>query len=206
MKQLSFIFLALLLSTSLNAQEIEVKAKKQQIGISYMSLGTNGMYTTNTMIGGPSIKAENFFGFGAHYIRELNKTFDLELGLEYMQHKFSVGTDYQLSEGAVFPGGVYREEKVSLVNIPITVRANFLNYFFVNGGPILDFDYGLDNTFDNQNGVGLLLGAGVNYEFNNGLSLFLNPNLKMHSLIPFDDGKDRISESSLRFGVSYSLK
>lgn len=197
MKKVNFVIVALILSVSTIAQENH-QSPKQSIGISYLSFGANWIYATDGLIGGPSIKAENFFGFGAHYIKEINSTFDLEIGLEYMKHSFLVG--------AVYPGAVYRKENVSLVNIPVNVRANFLDYFFINGGPILDFGYGTDNIIDNQNGIGLLLGAGVNYEFTSGISVFLNPNFKMHSLITLEEGKNRISDSSLRIGISYSLK
>lgn len=97
---------------------------------------------------------------------------------------------------------------LSLINIPLTVRANFANYFFANVGLLLGFETSSSNIIDKQSGVGALLGVGVQYELNNGLGLFVNPYTKMHALIPFSAEKyhQRLLEWGLRVGVTYSFR
>ena len=75
------------------------------------------------------------------------------------------------------------DKDFSLINIPITVRANFLNYFFANGGLLLDFD--VDTSSPVASGMGAILGIGSQYEFNNGIGLFVNPYAKTHALLTF---------------------
>ena len=97
---------------------------------------------------------------------------------------------------------------LSLINIPLTVRANFANYFFVNGGLLLDFETSSSKIIDNQSGVGALLGVGAQYQLNNRLGLFINPYTKLHALIPFasETYHDRLWEWGVRVGVTYSFK
>ncbi|MFA5655467.1 MAG: hypothetical protein WDA37_01840, partial [Dysgonamonadaceae bacterium] len=97
---------------------------------------------------------------------------------------------------------------LSLINIPITVRVNFANYLFVNGGLLLDFETSSSNNIDKQSGVGAVIGVGAQYEFNNSLGLFINPYAKLHALLPFpaETYPQRLLEWGVRVGVTYSFR
>lgn len=97
---------------------------------------------------------------------------------------------------------------VSLIDIPVTLRANFLKYFYANSGVLFDIDISDSNTIDDQSGIGAMLGVGLNYDFGFGASIFINPYIKMHSIIPFSqEGSihQRLTESAVRFGITYQL-
>jgi len=95
-----------------------------------------------------------------------------------------------------------------VLNIPLTLRANFLKYFFINGGLFVDIDISTSSPVDNQTGIGALLGISVKYDFKNGISVFGNPYTKLHSLIPFSDTKyhQRILETGIRIGITCDLR
>ncbi|MBV5348356.1 hypothetical protein JZU61_01600, partial [bacterium] len=80
-------------------------------------------------------------------------------------------------------------------------------YFFANGGLFFDLDMNNSSPIDSQTGIGGLLGLGAKYDFNYGVSIFVNPYLKFHSLISFssDDNKQKVHESGFRVGLNYNL-
>ena len=127
---------------------------------------------------------------------------EVETGIEYARH-------YIIIEPNLPPNidSSPRKKNFGLVNIPISLRANFLKYFFVNGGLILGIDGSMDSSIDNQSGIGTLLGVGIKYDFKSGVSVFVNPYLKVHSLLSFNDFQhhQRIWESAVRVGLTYKL-
>ena len=136
------------------------------------------------------------------YLYQLNQTFSVETGIEYAEYKIIVEPNLPM-----IYGGTPYPAKFSLMQIPATVRVNFLKYFFVNGGVFLDFGATSSNVAVDQNGIGANFGVGVKYEFNRRFSLFVNPYTKFHSLLPFTPtvNRDRLYESGFRFGVMISL-
>ncbi len=102
------------------------------------------------------------------------------------------------------------DKKMSLINIPITARINFLKYFFVNGGFMLNFEAGGSSPIDSQSGVGALLGIGAKYAFDNGLGVFVNGYNKTYAWIPFSADKNdyrwRLEENGVRIGLTYNIK
>ena len=60
---------------------------------------------------------------------------------------------------------------------------------------------------DSQTGIGGIIGLGLKYDSQLGVSVFVNPYFKAYSLIPFTevDNHQRLMESGLRFGLMYKL-
>jgi len=197
-----FIFVA---SLSSYAQKNENETRKSQIGITFSSFGDNDVVRSQELIGSASKSGDSFYTIGINYLYKLNNTFDVETGIEYSNHKIIV-------KSMVLPDmDAYSSNysaNLSLVNIPITLRVNFLKYFFVNGGLLFEMDAGTSSPIDGQTGIGSVLGLGIKCDFKSGLSVFANPYLKAHSLVPFTSGDNhqRVMESGFRFGLMYSLK
>ena len=128
---------------------------------------------------------------------------ETETGIEYAKHNIII-------EAHPHPGAESSSEKtsLSLLNIPLTLRANFLKYFFVNGGLIVDIDLSKNSGISDQTGIGSLLGVAAKYAFKNGVSVFVNPYTKVHALIPFkvDHQHQRIRENGIRIGMTYNFK
>lgn len=82
-----------------------------------------------------------------------------------------------------------------------------MKFFFVNGGLLLDLDANSSSPIDSQTGIGGLLNLGAKYDFDCEASIFVNPYLKFHSLIPFSpgDNQQKVYESGFRVGLTYNL-
>lgn len=205
MRVFTFFFLCFIASFKSNAQTNEGQTRKGQIGITFSSFGENDVVRSKELMGGASYNGDKFLTFGINYLYKLNNTFDIETGIEYSNHKIFI--KYMLLPHMDYYSPDY-SASLSLINIPVILRANFLKYFFVNGGLLLDIDAGTSRPIDSQTGIGSVLGLGIKYDFKSGFSVFVNPYSKLHSLVPFSSGDNhqRIMESGFRFGLMYKLK
>ena len=205
MRQFIFPFFSLfliLLSVYVKAQDSTKYEFTGNIGISYSSFGDNKISRNDPLIGEASYNSVRFFTIGIHYNKELYEWLDIETGVKYSKHTIRI-------DPVLYPPNDYPSytENFSLINIPINLRANFLKYFFINGGPFLELDPSISSSIDSQTGIGFSGGLGVKYDFNFGVSLFVNPYLKFHALFPFsgESNQQKIYESALRVGISYDL-
>ena len=197
-----FIFVA---SLSTYAQKNEEKTRKGQIGITFSSFGENDVVRSQELMGGASYPGDTFFTLGINYLSKLNNFLDVETGIEYSNHKIIVKPMVIPNMDSYSPN--YRSS-ISLINIPVTLRVNFLKYCFINGGLLFDMDASTSSPIDSQTGIGSVMGLGIKYDFKSGLSVFANPYYKMHSLAQFSsaDNHQRLIESGFRFGLMYKLK
>lgn len=174
-----------------------------KIGITYTSLGANEVFMFTALDGAGSFEGKGFYAIGLNYLQPINTWLVLETGIEYTQQNISIHPNVPPNAD-----GFELKEELNLMNVPLTLRANFLKYFFVNGGLILDIDISKSNSIDNQTGIGTLLGAGAKYDFRNGMSVFINPNLRFHSLIPFANTRyhQRAFDTGFRIGLEFPLR
>lgn len=204
MKITCLIFPVLLSVSSFtsSAQEKGADPRKSQIGISVSSFGSNDLIYFQQLEGAASYNGEKFFTLGLTYLYPINKKIDLETGIEYSHHEINILPNVPPGMDDT-PTSVF----MTLVNIPVTVRVNFKKYFFINGGLFLDIDAGTSEQLNSQTGIGGLVGLGIKYDSDYRISVFVNPYLKVHSLIPFStsDQHQRLMESGFRFGLIYSL-
>jgi hypothetical protein len=196
------LFSIFVLTLSSFAQKDEIPTRKGQLGISWSGFGSNDVYRSQELIGGASYHGDQFYTLGINYLYPLNKTFDIETGVEYSNHKIIITP-------MVYPGMDYppHREKFSLISIPASVRVNFARYFFISGGIFLDIDASNSMPIDSQTGMGANLGIGVKYKFKCGVTAFVNPYTKAHSLLAFSPGtyQQHLMESGFRFGLMYQL-
>ncbi len=186
----------------ITAQDSSTKFSKAKIGIAFSSFGDNAPVFFEKIIGAPSYFGEKFHTLSINYLYPINTWLEAETGIEYAKHHIII-------ESHAYPGVEFSSEKtnLSLINIPLTLRANFLKYFFVNGGLIVNIDATKNSEISNQTGIGSLLGVAAKYDFNNGISVFVNPYTKIHALIPFkaENHHQRIWENGIRIGLTLSL-
>jgi hypothetical protein len=188
---------------SIYAQKSDGESRKAKIGITFSSFGKNDVFRHEEYEGGASYNSDKFYTIGFNFVYKLNKTFDFETGIEYANHKITIYPEFFPNNDKP-PYGV----KFSLINVPVTLRVNFLKYCFLNGGLNLDFDPTVSSPIDSQDGIGALLGIGLKYNFKYGISAFINPYFKAHSLVSFStvENRQRVLESGFRFGIMYKLK
>ena len=202
-KSVILIYLLILgISITSKAGDAEPNRGKSQIGLTFSSFGSNDLMIFQKTMGGPGYNIDGFRTFGINYSYKLNRAIDFETGIEYAEYKIIIVPNLPL-----IYGGTPNLAKFSLIQVPATIRLNFLKYFFVNGGVFLDIDATSSNLIVNQNGLGANLGLGLKFDLNRTLSLFANPYAKVHSLIPFAStrSQQRLFESGFRFGIMVRL-
>jgi len=192
MKRIIFSSCLLLFSVYINAQKI---------GVTFSSFGQNNVIRFVGLEGAASYSSDHFYILGITCLYPLNRL-EIETGLEYASHTLLVKPNLPPAMD-----NSPHSARFSLMNIPLTFRINFLKYFFLNGGVIIDIDISSEMPLDKQTGIGSMLGAGVKYDFDFGGSVFVNPYMKLHSLVPFfrDNYHQRLLESGIKLGISYNF-
>ena len=199
---LFILFSIFIASFSCNAQKNEGERQRGQIGITFSSFGDNDVIRFQKLLGDASYNRDKFCTIGITYLYKLNHTFDLETGIEYSKQNIII----KPMPNPQMDNSPYRAD-FSLVNLPVTIRLNFLKYCFINAGMLVDMDATNSSPIDSQTGIGGMMGLGIKYDFNSGISVFANPYLKMHSLIPFSSQRypQRLMESGFRFGLMFTV-
>jgi hypothetical protein len=204
MKKIIFLFAICQLTSQflLTAQEKNSRLTDAEVGISFSSFGDNIVFRFTELTGAASYTGDNFYTFGINYLSGINTWLETETGLEFSKHNIIIHPNLPPDMD-----NAPRNASFELINIPVTVRANFLKYFFVNGGLLFDFDVSKNSPIDNQTGIGTILGLAVKYSFDCGVSAFVNPYTKAHTLIPFsaDNYHQRLWENGFRVGITYDL-
>ena len=182
------------------AQKDEVNNQKSQLGITFSAFGKCDIMSFQKSEGGAGYNGDRYYSLGIIYLYRLNKTLDIEIGIEYSNYKIIITPNLPPQMD-----NTPHTENFSLIDIPLTLRVNFLKYCFINGGIGLDIDAGKLGPIDSQTGIGANLGLGLKYDFKLGLSAFANPYLKVHSLISFSsvENPQRLIESGFKFGLIY---
>lgn len=204
MKRPLLITLSFLLMNKyfINAQESVSRIRDNKIGITFSSFGNNDVFRSHELVGAASYDGDYFYAVGVNYITPMNKWLEAETGIEYARHYINIEPNLPPNMDSS-----PRKVNVGLMNIPLSLRANFLKCFFVIGGLILGIDGSLNSSIDNQSGIGILFGVGIKYDFNSDISVFVNPYTKIHSLLSFTDFQNhqRILENGIRIGLTYNL-
>ena|ERR1035437_5043032 len=198
MKNISCLLLIFMLSAPV------LKAQKAEVGITFSALSDNSIARfKDDYMSDSGTDAGKSYTFGITYLKPLNKWLNVETGIELLQSKASIHSIVSTTSGVTT---VFRYGTLSLLNVPLGVRANFWKYCFVNGGVVLDVDVSSNSPVQTQTGLGSLLGFGLKYDFKTGISLFVNPYMKIHSFpLSFQTNQEHLLESAVRFGVSYKL-
>jgi len=201
MKKITSLTCFLVCFIALHGQE-NTTPKNQKVGITFSSFGENDVIRFNELDGAAYYEGENFYTLGIQYTCSIKKWLALESGLELAQHDVTIHPVY--IPGADLSTG---EGDFMLITVPVTLKASIFKYLFINGGVILDMDISTNSPIDSQTGLGPMAGVGLQYEFNFGASVFLNPYLRIHSLLPFADieNHQRVWENGFRFGILYHV-
>lgn len=147
-----------------------------------------------------------FYTIGFNYLKPLSSWLDLETGLEYSRKLGEVKTVF-------FGDAMIEKANATMASIPLTLRANFLRFFFVNGGLLTDLDLGgyEHKSYESiryQSGIGPVVGLGVKYDFKSGGQIFINPYFKRRAYISFSENEDRLKmdETGIKVGMYFKAK
>ncbi|PRY96944.1 outer membrane beta-barrel protein [Marinilabilia salmonicolor] len=196
MRPLILILSLSLLTFSGFAQQQNPSNKK--LGITFTAVGDNDVSTSNALDGAGSTYGEGFFSIGLSYQQNLSKNWlKFKTGLEYSHQKIR-------TESAPYSPEIEKtitHSNFSLITIPVTLKARFLKFLFLEGGGIVDVYTGPDARIDSQAGLGVELGYGIQYEMNSGWMLTITHYARMHALLSFMGEDQHLWENGLRFGV-----
>ncbi len=201
-KSFGLPFLVSFISLSLGAQTDLLDESPGKVGISYSSFGESSIIRFQSLVGAPGYHHDQFVTLGINYFHPILDWLDLETGVEFSQHIIYVHPNLPPMIDVAA-----RRATLSLLSIPATLRASLFRYFFFNGGVFLNIDSSGSSPIDSQSGLGGMVGAGIQYKFNIGLGLFVNPYFKAHALVPSSPGHNhqRLLETGLRMGITYRL-
>ena len=179
-------------------------AKEFKAGLAVTPIGENAVFHLMPgLVGSPGYYGDNFYTVGVTFQIPITARLEVETGFEYSKHSIIIHPNLPKGED-----NTPYKTAFKLVSIPVTLNTKFLKYFFVNGGGLLDIDARTSGSIDNQTGLGIILGAGVKYDFKFGGSIFVNPYVKVHALAPFlwnPYYHERLAESGIRVGVTYNM-
>ncbi|PKP12078.1 MAG: hypothetical protein CVU09_00855 [Bacteroidetes bacterium HGW-Bacteroidetes-4] len=195
---LSFIMINQYATAQVNAP----KLLNGKIGLTFSSFGENQVFRFSEYDGAPGYESDYFRTLGISWIYPVNAWLEFETGVEFAEHHITINPTLPPDLE-----NTSRPANFSLINVPFSLRANFLKYFFMNGGLILDIDASTSSSIDNQTGIGTLLGFAAKYDFSFGLTAFVNPYFKVHSIMPFQDSDhhQRVWENGVRLGLTYDF-
>jgi hypothetical protein len=127
------------------------------------------------------------------------------LSLQKLKDKYT-NSSFRYSNASLDPDHSPHNTHLSLIEIPVTVRLNFWQHFFINGGLLLDFDITKNKHLDNQTGIGAMWRVGAKYDFKNmPIGLFLNPYAKYRPLVPFTERNYHLRTFELGFRVAWCI-
>lgn len=163
--------------------------------------------TRSEIDGGGDYDGKMGYALGLEYSRELFKNFEVLSGIHYSSNKInskssaSLGPEFPVTKGSF---------KINYVSIPIQVKYSFCNYFFVNGGTILNFDKGekysstkdkLESTINGK--FGLLVGIGAKFDFKENYCVIINPYFQTNDLS--SDRHENFYNIGVKLGVGYKF-
>jgi len=188
----------IIIAMTLNAQ--------YKVGFIITPAGYNEVFQKIGLDGAPSYSGDGFYTFGITCQFPVVSCLDMEIGLDYSKHTIEITPNLPPDPDNI-PNNIPYKSSLNLISIPITLKIDFLKYLFVNGGCLLDIDTNSSSPIYNQTGLGAILGLGIKYDFSFGGTIFVNPYLKGHSLVPFSPGNyhERLFESGIRIGFLYNL-
>lgn len=157
-----------------------------------------------------SYENTNSYEIGLRYLRKMSKNFSVETGINFFKSQVSFISPKTMADEV---RKVYKLADLRLISIPIYANYSFGKYFYINGGPSLDFQIGQGDYRAPRSGLGFSVGAGAKYSFNNFV-IYVSPNFKINTLVRFKkercyngqcSGNQRLIQRSFQVGVGYKF-
>lgn len=177
-------------------------SQKHSVGVSYGYVFGGGVTQFASLDGASSYEYKNGNQFSFDYSFQLPKNLKLVSGLQFQQNWMH---GQNSSSG---PETLIWESRVDNLNIPILANISFSKYFFLEGGPVLNFQINKEGPYeiDSQNGIGFSFGLGAQYNIGT-LNVFIKSQNQIQTIIPFGAGNyhDRLISNAISLGAFYKL-
>lgn len=193
-KNLLLIFLLLNSVFAFSQSGLEVKG---YFGVSRTLVGPNA-----DVVGAGSVEVDGFREIGVLLSKMIGQKARLNAGVTYVMGNAQFNPPFC---GGCYWNEDYPQTRFEMVSIPVYAEYSLTKFLFVAAGPIVDFQLSDGNNFDEQSGIGYLVGLGGKVHAEK-FTFSVFPNYKRHAVIPFDkpEGyKDFLQELGIQFGVGY---
>ncbi len=188
MKKAIFIMALFLLSTVSSFGQLELLDGK--VGFSFSVLNSGKQYASTEVEQKSAVLSNGFLAFSVDYFYPFGKTgYEIETGLSLTRHSL---IEYPFGNRTVDTENRYGK---SLFYIPVGIRKSFLKYGYANGGLLLDINH--------KTGIGSYFGVGAKVDSPIGLSLYIGPYAKAHSILGFGKNKSQFFEAGIKIGIIY---
>ncbi len=158
---------------------------------------------TADLIGASSVEMDGFREFGVMLSKGIGGKFRINGGVGYAYSAVDFSPNVPPCVNCLY--AYEHNPDFRMLSIPVYAEYGLTNFLFVAAGPLVDFQLSEGNNFDEQSGLGFLVGLGGKVRAEKfAFSVF--PNYKRHAVVPFDkpEGyKDILQEFGLQFGVGY---
>ncbi len=178
--------------------ELQKGNNKNQFRI-YYGFTSSDLLRSEDLDGDAGYENGKSFNAGVRYLRKLSRKLSLETGVAFFK------TDVKITPAFAGEPRDARKEDLNLVSIPVYLNYSLGKYFFINGGPFVDFQSG-DKSFDKQSGIGYSIGFGVKYNYKRFV-FYAAPFFKRHAWIPFKEERyhQKLTESGVQIGIGYQF-
>jgi hypothetical protein len=181
----------------------QAQEKRKGISVSY-GRGEGNLFRLVKVDGGSfNDHGKSLRTIGVSYSRETGlKNLYLEPGICYFTYRYKgVFTSYA--------NKTWEEERtVKLISIPIKLRYEIGKYVFFNGGSYIDIDLATEGRgwIKEFTGIGVGIGAGLQYYLKNKIGVYLNPQIDVRNLVAFsNETPQRIFNTNLLVGLAYRI-
>ena len=173
-----------------------------QVGLSVSGFGENAFIPFVPLIGAPSYEDAGHYSISALYYRSYRSWFQLGTGLTYTVQSLYIHPNLGPMEDVAS-----RKIGISIVSVPVGIRLTAAKYLYLETGAQLGFQVHQSEEIDSQTGLGAYSGAGLQYPFKAGFTIFLNAFIKAHALVPFlpDGAHHRLLETGITLGACMNL-
>ncbi|MBK7427383.1 MAG: outer membrane beta-barrel protein [Saprospiraceae bacterium] len=160
-----------------------------------MSVGIGGgSILKQSLEGAASYDLKTGYFIGFEYSRDLTKKLSFQTGLNYYSNKVIVTLSYNPDKP-----NVTREENLELFYLPVSLRYDLSNYFFINAGVLGGIDMSLNRVMTDQSGMGVVIGIGTEISLSDKYSIQVSPYLNLHGLLLVN--RDNYPERVLDAGI-----
>jgi opacity protein-like surface antigen len=166
----------------------------------YYGITDSNLLRSERVDGAGNSDIENSYELGFRYLLAITDNLALETGLNYWRG------DVVTSSALPRPGESSSSQELQTTSIPIFANFTFLDYFFVNGGPVMDFQGSASQSIDPQTGIGVGFGLGAQYAFNN-FNIYINPNFRRYAVVPFEEKNfhQKLTTFGVQLGIGYKF-
>ena len=199
--QFHVVCLGLFVAVSFSSTYAQLSPQKPNQIVAHLAVGGNSHLRLAKVEGRATPTGKTSVMAGGAYQRQLTQHVYVSGGLTYSRHTYTARTG--MATGAP---STQINAQVELISIPLLARFDLGKFMFVNAGPSVDFEVNrIENAgHSRQSGIGASVGIGAQYQVTN-VSLWANPFLKHHAIIPFSGQRHpaKLNVAGLAVGVDY---